>query len=477
MSRMALALKKFIIQRVLSDEVILAKYTKGKCNVPSGTFETKYQTEMRTIVVYRLVVLFIFLDRAKEANILDKLPQLFHKNSKVKSSQEVLLLFCRDFLKAEGSFVKHLARVGLKVTYRQEPIEEVDFRVANLAVDLRDGVRLGRMTEILTGVPRKSILSAMRLPAVSRLQKLHNVGLALKKLQKFGVPVPEDVIAHHIVDGHREMVLKLMWAIVSECCLHDLVRAEDLEIEIGRIERSKACRGSRIGLSDAWAGSRSVDGLKELLVRWCSAVGSIFDVTVNNLTTDMADGKMFCLLIHYYHPTLLRLKEVKRTTRDIADVAIASEETVNGRRANELSNSLLASSRLSELGGIPKVIPICDTLEPPDEKSVLLCLSFMCSRLLESRGEVRACFLIQQCYRRYRKAVETVHKIEAAKIILGHWRRNKARYYANQRTKYGMAVTRIESFVIAQYRNLIRLRERRLIGESVRRAATLLQVS
>jgi abnormal spindle-like microcephaly-associated protein len=70
------------------------------------------------------------------------------KDSKVKSSRDVLVAVCRDFLSQEGDITKHLARIGLKVYYSQEPIDEIDYSIDNLAIDIRDGVRLARMTEI-----------------------------------------------------------------------------------------------------------------------------------------------------------------------------------------------------------------------------------------------------------------------------------------------------------------------------------------
>jgi abnormal spindle-like microcephaly-associated protein len=44
-----------------------------------------------------------------------------------------------------SDFVKHLGRVGLKVFYRQEPVDELDFTITNLAIDLRDGRLAGKI--------------------------------------------------------------------------------------------------------------------------------------------------------------------------------------------------------------------------------------------------------------------------------------------------------------------------------------------
>ena len=474
LSRMKQKLKNFIIQRVLSDEATLAKYTKGKCNVPSGKFEIMYHDELRKIVIYRLLVLFVFLDKAKRQNILEKSSRLFMNDSKVKSSQDVLLTFCREFMAAEGNLVKHLARVGMKVTYVQKTVDEIDFSIINLAVDLRDGVRLARMTEILTGLPRNSLLSTLRLPAVSRLQKLHNVSTAIKALKKFGVPISDDVAAHHIVDGHREMVLKLMWFVVAHCCLNDILDVERVQLEIHRLEQSQGVApGSQSTTLDDDESTVNND-YRDVLLRWANAVCYSFGFRASNLTDDFADGKAFCLLIHYYHPDLIRLDEIRPTLRELS--TRLAHEKLESTRANERFNTLLARSRMSSLGGIPKMVPICDSSQPPDERSMLLCLSSMCSRLIESRGEIRASILIQRVYRKYRGQVDEKKKMAAAKIILQVWRVRKTQYYEVQCRRYGPSVTIIEKFVLRHQANLHLIRKKRLMRESANRAATRIQV-
>ena len=46
------------------------------------------------------------------------------------------------------------------------------------------------------------------------------------------------------------------------------------------------------------------------MVRWANAVCSQFGCPITDLTVSFADGKAVCLLIHYYHPNLLRLHEI-----------------------------------------------------------------------------------------------------------------------------------------------------------------------
>ena len=54
----------------------------------------------------------------------------------------MLLEFSRDFLSGEGDLVKHLGLLGYRVKHKQTALEEFDYAVKNIAVDLRDGLRL-----------------------------------------------------------------------------------------------------------------------------------------------------------------------------------------------------------------------------------------------------------------------------------------------------------------------------------------------
>ena len=113
------------------------------------------------------MVIIFFLDRAKKAIILERFLQLFAKKACVKSTKEVLEALCRAFLEAQGNITKFLSRVGLHVYFSQDSIDEFDFSIQNLAIDLRDGVRLTKMAETLTKTKAKALLASLRLPTVS----------------------------------------------------------------------------------------------------------------------------------------------------------------------------------------------------------------------------------------------------------------------------------------------------------------------
>lgn len=66
----------------------------------------------------------------------------------------------------EGDTARHLAGAGFRPAYEQDPRTEFDFGVAALAVDLRSGVRLLRMAELLTGA--RGLVAAGHFPAERR---------------------------------------------------------------------------------------------------------------------------------------------------------------------------------------------------------------------------------------------------------------------------------------------------------------------
>lgn len=479
---MRATLKTFVVDRVLTDASVLVKYTKGRTNVPSGKFEKLYREEMRTLVLYRLMVLILFLDHAKTQNVIDKVPRLFMKGSEVKSSKAVLLSFCRNFLSAEGDFIKHLSRIGLKVSYVQDPIDELEFNVTNLATDLRDGGRLTRMTEIVTEAPFKSIMRSLRLPAISRLQKLHNVNVALTQLRNHGIFIPDDLSAHHIVDAHREMVLKLMWSVIAHSCMSKLLEGGQVQQEIDNVMWSNKARRKIEGLSSRNSARLSLEKhyspddppekiVQSLLFRWCKAVCAPFGIKLSDVSQSFSDGKALCYLVHYYHPALIRLDEILPTSNDGLD-NITKEQALR----NERANSALAAKRVTELGGIPNMLPVTDSSCPPDEKCMLLCLSYLCSRLMESSKEIFATILIQACYRKYQRKVLLEKKKAAAWTLYKLWCTHKHKYYAALQRRYKNAVTVLEHFILDNKHVLKRLRVARLKKEIRFAAAIQIQV-
>ena len=60
----------------------------------------------------------------------------------LQTSKDLLLGFSRDFLSGEGNLPRHMGYMGLPVSHLQMPLDEFNFAVKNLAVDLKCGIRL-----------------------------------------------------------------------------------------------------------------------------------------------------------------------------------------------------------------------------------------------------------------------------------------------------------------------------------------------
>ena len=64
---------------------------------------------------------------------------------------QVLTTFLKGLLEGGSSPAQELASKGYKVLYVQDPRDEYDFAVDNLAIDLRNGLRLCKAAEALSG--------------------------------------------------------------------------------------------------------------------------------------------------------------------------------------------------------------------------------------------------------------------------------------------------------------------------------------
>lgn len=340
------------------------------------------------------------------------------------------------------------------------------------------------MAEILTGAKQYSLLETLRVPAVSRLQKLHNVGISLRAWRDAGVTVGEDS-PHHIVDGQRNAVVKMIWRIVSHFSFLAVVDLDQVEDEVLKLREENRSRvaSSNAMVCGAWGvqsrthylyQSSSLDARgKALMLSWCDAVCNLYGLPISDFSSSFADGKALCLLIHHYLPFMLSLDEIRPTSRDMDD-----HVTLSWDRAmyNEKSNSALAHRLFSELGGIPCLVPTSDSTAAPDEKSMMIYACYVCSRLLSSRGEVQACLRIQECFRRGRLLQLATRKMNAAALIITVWRLRRVAYFQNLKQKYSLAVKIIEQFVWSAFEVLRRLKADRVHRALVIKAAVLVQV-
>ena len=229
--------RKLIVMRILSDPTIVKAYA-GR---PNPKVRDAMKVELRAHTLERFLSLVVLMDQAKRMGVLPRRCPLFKNTAGIKSSAAMLHSFAKEYMAGEGNLARHLLGLGYGVEIQQQYLEEFDFRTTALSRDLRDGVRLVSLVEMLTAADDKdgdtaslSLSSSLRVPAISRLQKVHNVKLALEALRMCGLQQDQAQFQQEkhflgrlggalvlgrlcpddIVDGHREKTLSLLWAIV-----------------------------------------------------------------------------------------------------------------------------------------------------------------------------------------------------------------------------------------------------------------------
>jgi len=118
--------------------------------------------------------------------------------------------FCADMVTANGDINRRLRSIDYILTHKQTHLDEVNYAVKSLN-DLRDGTRITKVVEILfKGEP---LSHKLRLPAISKLQKIHNVNLALTRISEH-INIEGNISTRDIVNGHREKMLSLFWQLI-----------------------------------------------------------------------------------------------------------------------------------------------------------------------------------------------------------------------------------------------------------------------
>ncbi|XP_039447845.1 protein abnormal spindle-like [Culex pipiens pallens] len=205
-NRDIVGLSTFIVNRLFRDRYEEAKGSKAYSLSPA------YAEYMKKFTFQKFLFLLFFLDTAKNSRLIRHNPCLFVKNAPYKETREILIRFASHLIAGIGDITKHLKRFGYVLTHKQTFLDEFDYAFENLGVDLRDGIRLTRVMEII--LLRDDLTQNLRVPSISRLQKIHNVNLALRALEEAEYQITGDITAKDICDGHREKTLSLLWQIV-----------------------------------------------------------------------------------------------------------------------------------------------------------------------------------------------------------------------------------------------------------------------
>ncbi|CAF4900272.1 unnamed protein product [Pieris macdunnoughi] len=201
-------LTTFVVLRMFRNPLIKNKKSKSAPNMQNPA----YVDAVKKSLLKKFFLLVYFLDKAKEKKLISHDPCLFRRNALCKESREILIRFTRELIAAIGDINKHLRPTGYVVTHKQTYLDEYKYGVNNIAVDLRDGVRLTKVSEII--LLKDNLMKQLRTPAISRFQKIHNVEVALKALRAENFSIEGEITATDVADGHREKTLSLLWQLI-----------------------------------------------------------------------------------------------------------------------------------------------------------------------------------------------------------------------------------------------------------------------
>ena len=194
------------------EEIELAYGSEGRGVAP---FAEGYAEALAGTVLKRTLLLVFLLDRA-QAGTGTAAPLLFRKGATLKTSGDVIRAALQASCHGEGDVLRRLGHYGYKLFHKQEPVREYDFRTTNLALDMRDGVRLCRLVDALGNARGDaSALARVSFPANARVCKIRNVALALETaVASFDARGLNDVNPEDIVDGNLAATMTALYCLL-----------------------------------------------------------------------------------------------------------------------------------------------------------------------------------------------------------------------------------------------------------------------
>jgi abnormal spindle-like microcephaly-associated protein len=415
----AFLIKNEDAMRVKSGGGSIASITRGDDDFGSQGWSWR-RTALRSLM------LVLILDQAK---VTDSLPGcLFQTTSPHKTSVEILHQLSKMLLPSHGDITRPLHHLNYNVEHVQYPLQEYAYHIDNIAIDIRDGIVLTRLVELLLypsnaqqedtvtiNMPTGDLLSStldksqteswvlsqhLKYPAIGRPQKVYNVQIALAALSDVpGMPsaAVSGIRAEDIVDGHREKTLSLLWSLVGKCGLGGLVDWPQLVKETERFRQQWYTSRDNFSERDLDSESEEEDttelhGLayhKQLLLSWSRSIARLHGLRVANLTTSFADPAVLSVIVDTYLPSTLLT----------SGTGLAAKLKAVG--CSESFIALFATSHHRSI---------------PSRDFTLLTLSFLASRLLPLSRSHRAASTIQSAFRRFLLRRQISHRIKAMQV-------------------------------------------------------------
>ncbi|KAI9708465.1 MAG: hypothetical protein M1820_003926 [Bogoriella megaspora] len=410
-------------------------------------------------LVTRSLLLVLLLDKAKSS--LSTSENLFKMSSQHKSSESILKSLGSMILPSLGDIVRPLVHLDYQVQHVQYPLQEYTYHVKNLAVDLRDGIILTRLTELLlspmadlptqddgtvnfalpsgdllnespsfgTSSDRSWVLSQhLKFPCIGRAQKLHNAQIALSALSSVK-NIPEqallDVKAEDIVDGHREKTIRLLWFLISRWGLGALITPSDIKKEIYRLrDRWLQFHPSK---DEAWPSdsdsekdsSDEPSKHKSLLKLWAIYIGRLHNVPIRNLSTSFSDPRAFHAIITHYSQYLPQNPNTSSSVQTTLKYLGCSPSFTSLLISPSTNNRILTPSTT-----LPTLAVLASRFLPLSRSHHAASTIQRAYRLYRARKEISKRLVLLRVAHHCAQIVRTKEKVECAAVVLQRaWRK------------------------------------------------------
>ncbi|KAH9255111.1 hypothetical protein BASA81_006870 [Batrachochytrium salamandrivorans] len=369
----------------------------------------------------QLLRLVLFLDVLKTNS-----PNLFPtclfrvQQTQCKSSEQVLQQLATLVFYGEADLTRNLKKAGFQVLHKQMALEEYDTRIpcGRLVSKVRDGVLLSMLVESYTkhDVQSSALVSLLRIPAKERLHCITNNEKLLDQLNRLDPTLLDlgtgRVTKYDIVDGKQVRILELVWKIVLRFGLSSVVNDNLLWKEVRNAAwkhrndlgwqtyMSQVDCNSSIPIVDQ---GNQAPRLQRLLLFWIQTVCASFATTITmpivmDFSASLSDGSALCLLINYYHPTLLPLDQVFFNVNGSGSTGGGEGERESERMRLERRNFSLFNAALDAIGEVPVRLSSHHFKHPLPPQLGFSTLAFLASRMLGTTREVRAAQKIQTAW-------------------------------------------------------------------------------
>ncbi|CAF0948136.1 unnamed protein product [Adineta steineri] len=317
--QMKLAIDQYLIQSPIHTTPSINELNSKKTNLINSNNKTA-SSQIR-LTMKNLLIIIIFLERAKILRLIDNDPCLYNRDSKFKSTKESLDVLSRDFISSDTNLLRRLKLAGYEPTYKQTCLDEYNYLITNtenkLFDDLKDGIRLTRCAQILLSstnehVARFDLSTKLKCPVVNLVHKLLNIDQAFELLQAYGHVNLTGISNKDIMNGNKQRTLELLWRIFTICYLpKHLSPIDKLNQEIFILSQNllKFCSSTeqRLITTDIrplQKENHNFTSTIHLLIKWVQLICAHYKFWLYDLQESFADGRAFLYIISYYFPSL-----------------------------------------------------------------------------------------------------------------------------------------------------------------------------